>query len=269
MGKHPNAGAKAASLLTKGNKEHTDADNASTAVHSNTALIQGRFIFISRSECYVISHGCTQHCLSNDPPYSKGTKRTAGELGNTLGLWSCGSLMLRLSSHSGCYSINAILKEKPKWMDIFKTNSAVMQIDVFGWMSVMPTAMPVLDTGTCCPSPSTRCHPSQCSGKPPRNYKDSLVRHGEEETFVRGESLGDRKASFIFMGRWTAKILCLKATSVRLHWVPNAFPSWLFHPWLCNTCLELGQEEMGAEHTHGSVPAPFSQGWTYSCGWGF
>lgn len=74
---HPNSGAKAASLLTKGNKEHTDEDNDSTAVYSNAVLVQERLIFISGSECYVISHGHTQHCLSNDPSYSKGTRRTA------------------------------------------------------------------------------------------------------------------------------------------------------------------------------------------------
>lgn len=56
---HPNAGVKAALLLTKGNREHTDADKASTALHSNAALIWGRLIFISGSECYVISHGHT------------------------------------------------------------------------------------------------------------------------------------------------------------------------------------------------------------------
>lgn len=132
----------------------------------------------------------------------------------------------------------------------------------------MPTAMPVLDTGTCCPSPSSRCHSLQCSGKPPRKHKDSSVRHGEEETFVRGESPGGQESIPAFIPREDVKILCLKASSVTLHWVPKAFPSWLFHPWLCKTRLELGQEGMGSEHTHGCVPAPFSQGWTYSHGWG-
>lgn len=55
----------------------------------------------------------------------------------------------------------------------------------------MPTATPVLDIGTCCPSPpSTHCRPSLCSGKPPRNPRDSSVRQGEQETFERGENPG-------------------------------------------------------------------------------
>lgn len=54
---HLNSGAKAASPLAKGNKGHTHADNASTAVYSNAVLFQGILTFISGSECYVISHG--------------------------------------------------------------------------------------------------------------------------------------------------------------------------------------------------------------------
>lgn len=196
----------------------------------------------------------------NDPFYSKGTRRTARGLGTPL-VFEAVLSGLRFSdvSITGCCSTNVILKEKPKLMVFLRQ---ILLWWIF-WLSVSHA-----NSHACVGHQNLLSLTLAVThGSAQGNHQETT---GEEESSVRGENPGRQEGIPAFIPREGAvKIRCVKATNVRLPWVPEALPRRLLCPGLCDTCLELGQEEMGSELTHGCGPAPLPQGWSHSYRSGF